>query len=409
MNRWLRVVLPSWQTVFMLTILLQLLVMLPDFYSLWRFSHFRRLGLEPPVEFYKLAAHMPMIVAVIYGAYRAVAFNPAVRPEYRRWLERTPWTSDRPLPLGPITLVAQDFVILVGLMLLAACPSMAFHDQLIIERVVEGFFGGYLLFGGAVLASKKETHFAFVIGIGLGAILRTSQSPIVCGTTCFLTYAVMALGIRQSLRRFPWTDPESDEPWMLKLPNDTGSSVASRFGWPMYALSAKWRPAESLRTGWDGFYLSLLLGWWWYASNWLITENAISSGRQLDLPTPMLMLVVGAAILMRLATYCVERWPPISLWGRIRSRRWIIPGYDKVLIAPLINLALVVGFGMWLKNITRTHSDPKHWIDLYVGPVFLTLNLLIAFCAPPSIRNFHLTGSYRLVYANKGPTSVKVG
>ena len=37
----------------------------------------------------------------LLGAYRAIAFHPYFRPGYLRWLKGTPWTVNKPLPLGP--------------------------------------------------------------------------------------------------------------------------------------------------------------------------------------------------------------------------------------------------------------------------------------------------------------------
>ena len=43
-----------------------------------------------------------------YGIHRAVALHPFYREDYRKWLELTPWTVHKPLPLGPIALIWED-------------------------------------------------------------------------------------------------------------------------------------------------------------------------------------------------------------------------------------------------------------------------------------------------------------
>ncbi|MEQ8835261.1 MAG: hypothetical protein RID07_00485 [Lacipirellulaceae bacterium] len=47
------------------------------------------------------------------GAYRAMFFNPACRADYREWLVSTPWTPDKPLPLGPVRLTVVDWACVI--------------------------------------------------------------------------------------------------------------------------------------------------------------------------------------------------------------------------------------------------------------------------------------------------------
>lgn len=55
------------------------------------------------------------IAAFAFGLFRVRSFHPALNPEYRSWLERTPWTIRKPLPGGPVTLVWGDILVLGGL------------------------------------------------------------------------------------------------------------------------------------------------------------------------------------------------------------------------------------------------------------------------------------------------------
>ena len=52
-----------------------------------------------------------------YVAYR-VSFHPIYRGEYRTWLANTPWTAEKPLPLGPVHLLPQDLAVLAIFVLL---------------------------------------------------------------------------------------------------------------------------------------------------------------------------------------------------------------------------------------------------------------------------------------------------
>jgi hypothetical protein len=98
--------------------------------------------------------------------------------------------------------------------------------------------------------------------------------------------------------------------------------------------------------------------------------------------------LVPIAVMLRLTVYCLPCWPPISAWGRLRTGRWIIPGYDKVLVAPA--LALVLGTVV-----------PELWFWYEPGlrflqPLFLTAALLIIFNLGPSFRAWCLTAPARL-------------
>ena len=50
--------------------------------------------------------------ASLFGAYRVLAFHPALNSEYHDWLRLTPWTPDRRLPLGPVRLTVPDVVVM---------------------------------------------------------------------------------------------------------------------------------------------------------------------------------------------------------------------------------------------------------------------------------------------------------
>ena len=70
-----------------------------------------RLHLAAPPEMYvtRIAIHLGGMVA--YGLYRAMGFHPFFRPSYRKWLETTPWTWRKPLPVGPVRLGWEDLVL----------------------------------------------------------------------------------------------------------------------------------------------------------------------------------------------------------------------------------------------------------------------------------------------------------
>src|SRR5689334_10874057 len=105
----LRLIVPSWGV---LTFALFFLFFeAPVLYFEWRLGR-RMLDLR-----IRPGTTLVYVAAAFYGMYRAVVFHPFCREDYRKWLEQTPWTVHRPLPMGPIPLIWEDGIIL-GLLIL---------------------------------------------------------------------------------------------------------------------------------------------------------------------------------------------------------------------------------------------------------------------------------------------------
>ena len=127
----------------------------------------------------------------------------------------------------------------------------------------------------------------------------------------------------------------------------------------------------------------MLVGWWAYALEDWIT---------LRMQFPMIMFLLAQTVLInRGSLYFRGYAPPISLWGRIATFRWIIPGYDRALLAfPLALLALpaviLAGapFGIEPRQCT---------------PAVAAIMVFITLSTPPTLRNWRLTGRHRLVAA----------
>lgn len=105
MIRWLRVVLP-FPEILLAVIFTYAALELPVVYLERQFGA----RLDVPV---RPSLIMVCFATAVYGAYWVWAFHPNTRPGYRNWLTSTPWTSRKPLPLGPVQLVWQDVVALV--------------------------------------------------------------------------------------------------------------------------------------------------------------------------------------------------------------------------------------------------------------------------------------------------------
>jgi hypothetical protein len=315
-------------------------------------------------------------VCVGYAVFRIMAFHPLFRSEYRKWLESTPWSSPKPLPVGPVHLVVQDLVVLGILFALLHTWHMDVLDVLVV------FAGAYQL---AVAASLWPTGLrwrCYTILFVLGLVVRFNQNPLVALVVLVALYPFTRLAVRRCLERFPWQLPHWWPRFDLK-PNGTQEQRKfgqSNLGWP-YDLLRPIKPRLEITLA-DGTALSVLLGWWAYA----IAANISNDGQQ-GTAVVAHAIVLGAA-LTRLMIYCQNYWWPISLWGRLWTGRWIIPRYDRVLVAPLLAVALHF-VGMFALLTLRLEFSV--WIAITLAvPIWILLN------GRPKLFDWQLTGGHHI-------------
>ncbi|MCA8999300.1 MAG: hypothetical protein KDA80_20065, partial [Planctomycetaceae bacterium] len=94
---------------------------------------------------------------------------------------------------------------------------------------------------------------------------------------------------------------------------------------------------------------------------------------------------------IRLITYVWGYAPPISLWGRIRTGRWIIPGYDVVFVAPLMILLLA---SVMAYAVFKLRMDP-----LMAVPLLVAAQLYATVKFPPGLMDWRLTHNHRIIPA----------
>jgi len=61
-------------------------------------------------------------------------------------------------------------------------------------------------------------------------------------------------------------------------------------------------------------------------------------------------LFAAFGALVRFAIYCNGLGPSFNLWGRLTSGRLIVPGFDHVVVTPLIVLALAIAGGVAIRH-----------------------------------------------------------
>ncbi len=370
MNRWLRVVMPpSWAVFIALTVYLGMdaIVLAIE----WNLG----------VPFYSLVDEWVFIgvmasFAFLYAVFRVAAFHPAFRPSYCDWLSATPWTSAKTLPLGPVHLVLQDVLLLsvaVGL-----CWPRAGIEALAVLQV---FLGCYLALLGLAHVGTGEKLWAYLVAFGLGFMVFFALSAlfyVVAGAV----YVVALLGLRASLARFPWYEVPRLQYMHWFMININKTRRSETLGWPFSRLGPGLAKELQMTHG-DAFLTALLAGWMVFAVNSHLNTDAMIFN------AANMFFFMQLAVVVRLLVYCSGYAPPLSLRGRLAHGRPIIPGYDKVFIAPLLTVAVFL--------IAVSLSEWTSVPELVALPIGLTAAWWINFGMGPGLDSWRLTGNHRIV------------
>jgi hypothetical protein len=326
--------------------------------------------------------------AVVYAAFRLWRFHPACKPAYSAWLEMSPWTASKPLPLGPIHVVWQDALV-VGVL-----AAVAYWHAQANPAIPFIAFGMTYLCGLNLLLAVTARWLSCLV---LGFLWPVLLLPVAKGwpTVAVIAAIIVVLwhGLRASLRAFPQgflrasTNPMGQRPTSLlqmqfdvRIPVLSSSSFdtsSKAVGWPYLVLSPKGEvPAISTRTS---FFLGLLIGWWTYCVSVLAEEPV----------PPGVILFVGMVLAgIRLLAYCKNVTTPFNIWGRFATGRLLVPGFDRVFLTPA-GVILLAAFGAALM---RRMGDASQTI-MGAGMVGLLWFLLLA--GRPTLRNWLLTGQHR--------------
>jgi hypothetical protein len=335
-----------------------------------------------PMGAYNIVLLMGLACLAIW---RAAAFNPALDGPYRTWLMTTPWTADKPLPMGSVHLRWQDAVLVA----LVACAWTLPLDKAPRVVVLLAFALPYSISMASALGAAGQLwsvcgaaalSFALLLTIGR----PTWQAAAVAVGLC--VYCDWAF--RRALRQFPWEDAER---WFNRdlhpgLPYHwprlrDGGVVANEFVIP-------WR--------WTGA-LSVLGGWGAATIAQLCTLGSIAQQRPEDFASGTWMALWVFCFLLSLgrwACYVGDRSAPLGLWARLRLGRWIIAGHDYVYLAPLATLAIGAVLPGALFRLGA--SAPLTAFITVAGA------MLVALGAPPTLARWSLTGEYRTHIRRQG-------
>jgi hypothetical protein len=335
-------------------------------------------NLSPVRELFRTRDCLLIAAALAYGLWRVASFHPFYRPAYAEWLQQLPWTSRHRLPAGPIHLAAQD--VIVASVLAAAMHSTAWPRQWIPAAILAGHSAAI----GLATFWTGPRPVAYVIGLLLGFVLLFMKDANIALAAAGSSSLVAHAAIRSSLARFPWENmPEPVTRFFLAALGRQAELPKPVLGYPYVGLSPQ--PPQPPLPLFDGVALSLLPAWWAFAAS----ANAPSDETAAVMLGMPLMYLVPALLSWRCWIYLANCRPPISLWGRIMTGRWIIPGYDRALAAPLMTPCLVIG--LFIVGHQWHISLRFVFTACIAGALLVTINM------GPSLRVWRLTGAYRLV------------
>lgn len=376
--RWMRQVLPR-DTIVVVAVVAVSLLEVTRLWCIWQFG-----GVD---EFQFLILRMMVLSfsAALYGCHRVETFHPSRDAEYRKWLESTPWTPDKPLPMGPLRLAPQDIVVIGVLMLLTRLPD---PRALYIPAI---FLSAYSISIAYTCWLTGQKIYAYFLGMALGMVIFTSLRPISAFVAAVSAVMITPRAIRASLSAFPW-----ELPWFADgrpAQQIVEAKNQELLGWPVDLFAPK-TPKPWIEIV-DGVGISAVVTWWFVA---LYAQGNESVRRALLCPYMMLPLVN----LFRFGTYWNNHRPPISLLGRLTTVRPWQSGYDHIVIAPF--LSGVIGM-IGAVFIERAQSRAPiggmflpDWLEVLIAAAFLFTTLLITLVAGPGLEKWRLSGRHRIVF-----------
>ncbi len=320
--------------------------------------------------FIRIEQGLILFVIGFYGFIRSQGFHPATNPQYRRWLALTPWTPIDPLPLGSVLLTIAD----AGAVAMALLATKIIGDaRPLIPAVV--FIAAYLFGASTWLRSTKRREW-WAVAYGLGLLL-VPTIPTACLLVILVgLYFLVRHAFFRSLYTFPWglDDPKPAKPiskWPLSQIGPVVMEARSDFA----RISAVWNASALI--GWFVFCVLTFQNADFFTNHFKRSEIVYAC------------ITIGEMIaLVRWCAYQANCHAPISFWGRIRSGRWIIPGYDRALAAPLL-LALLAGVLPYVLDALRLP------IPLLAG-IFMCVMCGLAFSLGPAMWRWRLTGQYQM-------------
>ena len=222
----------------------------------------------------------------------------------------------------------------------------------------------------------------YAAAFALGLPVWLWRAPLPCLAAAACVYLLAYEGLRRGLEQFPWKRPERPrtEADLLSM-----GGPSTLLGWP-YDRMLRDVAGDHKISRIDAVLCCMLLGWWLV----VLSSFMDVSDRRVVLSTVYLGGLAFCPI-VRLYIYVKGYIFPITLWARIWTGRWILPGYDQVFVAPICSFLA----GLLSLLLLREASVPSE-IAL---PIATALTFLVALVTPPRLRRWRLTGRHRIVPA----------
>jgi hypothetical protein len=319
-----------------------------------------------------------LMQSVIHGLNRVVFVHPIWNSGYQTWLESTPWTSRKPLPMGPAELVWQDGLVLGPLILLSGLLPEPGAVHLLCAFLLSHLVAlTVTLFLTGVWANGYVTAFA------LGLAVWLWRQPLACLVASTTVYLIAYEGLWRGFDQFPWK--RFDRP-NTNAGQPSRNVPAGTCGWPHDRMMGEVVGTDGISRI-DAVLCCMLGSWWLFVLSWLIGDH---NGARTPLMFPFAFALVGCP-LGRLYFYILGYISPITFWARIWTGRWIIPGYDQVFVGPICSFLV----GPSSLALLRAWSVP---LDLSLA-IATGLTVLVALITPPRLKRWRLTGQHRIVFA----------
>lgn len=328
-------------------------------------------------------------VLAAYGCYRALAKHPIFQSAYVAFLKTTPWSSGKPLPLGPVQLVPQDLVVVALPLLLLAWHAPEQSPAGLLRGVSEGawaLLGPYLLIHALVQRALGLWPSAYVVA--LLVVVSLALYPVAWfAAPLVVAWLVCWRGIRRTLAAFPWPALEG-----LSALEFQGTRRRMEFGWPLSTLGPQAEPSRLMLP--DRILAPLLVGsvFWAFAS-----VQAAWSGRGGRPPSEPIVDLAMAWIpflfVFRAFAVLPTHLPPTNLAGRWATGRWIIPGFDRIWLAPILASLATVAARDVCRAIGLIGFEGVALTAALAGLVYVNL--------APDLTTWRLTGEYRLILFNE--------
>jgi hypothetical protein len=342
-----------------------------------------------------------VLAAGTYGYWRAARFNPILDDGHYRAFSVTPWQPGKPLLRGPATLVWQDgFALLLPTVIVALVDAQLCMLIPFSFCLVYGLTTAFTMFH----AECPYSGYGFLFIVGLPALdLSDIWIQIsACAALSSLSHFSIPNSLRnviQNERHYSSESTEGDsDQYSLDERIRRSKSVSRLFlGWPLNRF-----PEEGLDDLQPIHKLMrpLLFSWFSFLLFLLIEQGEIGFVQESYYGfTGLLFVGILLASALRLCLYMGGYRSPISLAGRLFTGRFIIPGYDKIFIAPLSSIII-----FFLSITTFTAASGRVAIN---PPLAMLLSLLALYWIGPRRDTWRLTGNHRITPGSRSHEYVK--